>query len=107
MFSMRLNGPSIYSTTTRSRGLSSTTRLVKRSRIILYPTDMSAISVARPSPSGLRLRTLQSRAERHEFRIALNVGDEIEHLFGGVAHATFAAERRHAAKPPRPSSTRI
>ena len=37
----------------------------------------------------------QRPAERNEFRIAFDVGDEIEHVGGGVPHATFGRELRH------------
>jgi hypothetical protein len=49
---------------------------------------------------------LQHLAERDEFRIALDVGHEVEHRFGGVRHAPRRPELRHqsrwsAAREPR------
>ena len=41
---------------------------------------MSATRISTPSPLATGWRTLQALAQRHEFRIALDVGDEIEHL---------------------------
>src|SRR5262249_29746473 len=36
-------------------------------------------------------------AERHELRILVHVGDEIEHVGGGVPHAALGGELRHAS----------
>ena len=59
---------------------------------------------------GMRLRTRMRAAQRHESRIALDVGDQIEHVGGGVADAALGRELRHASararRRARPSAAR-
>src|SRR4051812_24933615 len=42
---------------------------------------------------------LQGAAERHEFRIALDIGDELKHLGGGVPDPARGGELRHHRAP--------
>ena len=86
-FSMRLNGPSRYSTRICRLGRSSVTRL----REGLAHQLVGDRHVGDDHDLAVRLlgaaAHLQRAAQRHEFRIALDVGDQIEHVGGGVAHA--------------------
>ncbi len=55
---------------------------------------MSAISKILPSRS-LRLRMDKRFAKRQEFRIVLDIGNEVEHLVGGVRDGAVRFELRH------------
>ena len=76
-------------------GRSSVTRLVKASRTSLNDTVMSATTISVPSGFGVRWRIFSALAQRHEFRIALDVGDQIEHLRRGVMNPALAGKFRH------------
>ncbi len=70
-------------------GRSSVTRLVKRLAHQLVgdghvrDDDLDAFRLLDAAPH------LERAAHRHEFRIALDVGDEIEHVGGGVPDAAL------------------
>ena len=55
--------------------------------------NLDAVVVHAPAAHAQRL------AQRHEFGIALDVGDELEHVLGGMAHPPLVAKRRHRANP--------
>ena len=56
---------------------------------------MSATTTVTPSPFCVAAAHRQGAAQRHELRIVLDVGDEIEHVGGGVADAALGGELRH------------
>ena len=59
---------------------------------------MSATTISTPSAFlAAAACTFKRAAQRHELRILLDVGDQIEHVGGGVADAPLGRELRHRA----------
>ena len=94
-FSRWLNGPSRYSTRICSfgpverdaAGEGLAHQLVGDRHV--GDDDLDAFRLLDPPPD------LELAAQRHEFGIALDVGDEIEHLGGGVPNAALVGKLRH------------
>ena len=95
------NGPSRYSTRISSFGRSSVTRLVKVSWIsFVGDRHVGDDHVPALAVSGA-LAHVQRAAQRHEFGVVLDVGDEIEHVGCGVLHAPLGRKLRHEIIAPR------